>query len=68
MAEKYKHLGEDPDASQSLANALSFPFSLLYGTTELIENTDTGEVLKLQVNSGQSVGDAIANGQWKEEE
>lgn len=58
MAEKWKHIG-------SAENAL---FSILPPRKELVENTETGEQRIVYVGIGQTVGEAIENGQFADKD
>jgi hypothetical protein len=47
-----------------LTGLASFGLTGLAGATHIVENTETGERRAVRVEPSQSVGEAIANGQW----
>lgn len=55
--EKWEHKGSAEGALSSMAPGPSI---------EWVENTESGEWSKVYVGSDQTVGEAIANGQFKE--
>ena len=54
MSDNWRHIG----SAESVFGKMLPPYR------ELVENADTGEQRVVLVNVGQTVGDAIANGQW----
>ncbi len=63
MAEKWEDKGVCCNMSHDLLNAI------LPGedtNSHKVVNTETGEERQIRVDSGQTVGDAIAKGQWED--
>ena len=58
MSESWRHIG----SAESAFGKILPPYK------ELVENTETGEQRVVLVNIGQSVGEAIANGQWADDD
>lgn len=64
MSEKWKDLGKTTGSS-SLDAVTGGLGSKVFGSTHEVKNTDTGKIERVYTGSGQSVGDAIKNGQFK---
>lgn len=58
MSEEWRHLG----SAESAFGKLLPPYR------ELVENVETGEQRVVLVNVGETVGEAIANGQWADDD
>ena len=58
MSGNWKHIG----SAESAFGKILPPYK------ELVENTETGEQRVVLVNVDQSVGEAIENGQWADED
>ena len=61
MMEKWRHAGPGGDASDRVFDAVG---GRILGTKECIQNTETGEFREVFVAPGQTVGEAIENGQF----
>lgn len=65
MSDRWEHKGSADGLVGSILNAASFG---LLGNEEYVENTETGDVRTVHVDSGQSVGDAISRGQFTDKD
>lgn len=65
MSDKWEHAGPGGNAFDAVFDTLG---GSLLGTKECVRDTETGEFREVFVSPGQTVGEAIANGQFTDEE
>lgn len=61
MSEKWRHAGPGGNIGDRIFDGLT---AGVLGTKECVQDSATGEYREVYVAFGQSVGDAIANGQF----
>lgn len=64
MNDKWEDKGVVPNFEHDIPNALTFNIRPTH--SHKVENTETGEERQVRVDPGQTVGEAIANGQWED--
>ena len=64
MADKWEDKGVSD--SSTLTNLVTSMFGLDAGDRHNVENTETGETKVVDRYSGQTVGEAISNGQFRD--
>lgn len=64
MSDEWEDMGVVPNFEHDILNALTF--NIRPTDSHKVRNTETREERQVRVDPGQTVGEAIANGQWED--